>query len=165
MSAIYLHGSINLASQEDLQREAERFAANGWELRDPTTHKVSISIAQRDIDAFCDYLRSRPLDQKSKVWRRDSDGNEHQDPSITFYLNGSEITGTWIRLRSRLRTDAAPAPASAPAGASQPARAARPATPAPVRRAASPAAQPARPESQTTWQSPAGEGDEDDIPF
>lgn len=129
---IYLSGAINLVSQEEIQREADLYAQNGWEYRDPTTHKVSVQIAQRDIEAFCDYLRNKPLDRRPRVWR-DRDGHEHQEPTVTFYLNGIEMTGTWIRLRSKLNTT--PQPAAAPA---TPARRA----PAPLRRNTTAAAAP-----------------------
>lgn len=167
---IYLSGAINLVSQEELKREAEVYAQNGWEYRDPTTHKVSVQIAQRDIEAFCDYLRNRPVDRKPKVWR-DRDGNEHQEPTVTFYLNGSEMTGTWIRLRSSLRTtpQAVAQQPSAAGHAPAPVRRA----PAPVRRAvpaSAPAAvaqeRPATPDRPPVWNSaPLDPEDDDDIPF
>lgn len=162
---IYLSGSINLRSQQELQREAELFSRNGWELRDPTTHTVSVTIAQEDIDAFCDYLRSRPVDRKPKVWR-DRDGNEHQAPTVTFFLNGSEMTGTWTRLRARLDPSAAPRQ-------STPSTTARPAAHAPVRRAPAPtrntshvATTPpaAQPDQPIAWQGQSDDID-DEIPF
>jgi|GEM_PF-6111092 hypothetical protein len=172
---IYLTGSINLLSQEQIQREAERYAANGWEYRDPTTHRVSVQVAQEDIEAFCDYLRNRPLDRQPKVWR-DRDGNQHQTPTVTFFLNGSEMTGNWIRLRSALNSTPQASPQVGAATTSQPVR--RTPAPAPVRRAAgasAPAAaapptvavpQPrATPEQPPVWNSdPLDPEDDDDFP-
>jgi len=164
---IYLSGSINLMGPQELQREAELFSRNGWELRDPTTHKVSVTIAQEDIEAFCDYLRSRPADRKPKVWR-DRNGVEHQAPTVTFFLNGSEMTGTWTRLRARLDPAAQPrqsAPASAaPSTTAPPVR--RP--PAPIRNHSHAAPGPATAPAQ--WSQPPARQDEsgdvdDDIPF
>jgi hypothetical protein len=164
---IYLSGSINLMSQQELQREAELFSRNGWELRDPTTHRVSVTIAQEDIDAFCDYLRNRPADRKPKVWR-DRNGEEHQASTVTFFLNGSEMTGSWTRLRARLDPSAQPRQSDTTTTT-----AARPAPHPPVRRApdpsrnnshvpaAPPSAQPAQP---AAWQAEAFD-DDDDIPF
>jgi len=113
MAIINLSGSINACSVEDMQREADRFADNGWTLRDPTTHTVSVSIAVKDLEAFCDYLRSRPQDRNPKAWSKAPDGTIIKEPSVSFYLDGSEMTGTWIRLRSRIKTDGATAPSSA----------------------------------------------------
>jgi hypothetical protein len=168
---IFLSGAINLVSQEELQREADLYAANGWEYRDPTTHKVSVQIAQQDIEAFCDYLRSRPVDRRPKVWR-DRDGNEHQEPTVTFDLNGSEMTGTWIRLRSKLNTTqqaSPPAAAATSAPAAPVRRAAAPVRRAPVA-AAAPALvvqeRPATPDRPPVWNSgPLEPEDDDDIPF
>lgn len=173
---IFLTGSIKLLGAEEIQREAERYAANGWEYRDPTTHRVSVQIAREDIDAFCDYLRNRPLDRQPKVWR-DRDGNEHQTPTVTFFLNGSEMTGNWTRLRSALNStpQASPQPGAAPGQASP----RRTPAPAPIRR--SPAASaptaaapppvavpqpPATPDRPPVWSSaPLEPEDDDDIPF
>lgn len=172
---IYLSGAINLVSQDELQREAGIYAQNGWEYKDPTTHKVSVQIAQRDIEAFCDYLRNKPVDRRPRVWR-DRDGNEHQEPTVTFFLNGSEMTGTWIRLRSSLKTT--PQGLGEAAAASTPTPAPVRRTPAPVRRApatastpapaAVPAPQhpPATPDRPPVWTSaPLDPEDDDEIPF
>lgn len=173
---IFLTGSINLLAQEEIQREAERYAQNGWEYRDPTTHRVSVQIAQEDIDAFCDYLRNKIPDRKPKVWR-DRDGNEHQTQTVTFFLNGSEMTGNWIRLRSALHTTPQASHQPGAASAQTPVR--RTPAPAPVRRSTAamgpaPAAQPpvAAPQSPATpdrppvWTSaPLDPEDDDEIPF
>ena len=172
---IFLTGSIKLLAQEEIQREAERYAQNGWEYRDPTTHRVSVQIAQDDIEAFCNYLRNRPLDRQPKRWS-DRDGNEHQTSTVTFFLNGSEMTGNWIRLRSALNTTPQAAPQAAAAPVSQ---ARRTPAPPPVRR--SPAAAPppapaqapvpvpqapATPDRPPVWTSaPLAPEDDDDIPF
>lgn len=176
---IYLSGAINLVPQAELQREAELFARNGWELKDPTTHKVSITIAEQDIDAFCQYLRNRPRDRKPKVWT-DRQGQEHQAQTVTFYLNGTEMTGSWTRLRGRFDPQAKPPAVGG--GSAVGATRSRPAPP--VRRvstpqppadgfvpapavaaaAAVPAASPAAQwTAQPSWNS-AGDDDED-IPF
>lgn len=171
---IYLSGAINLVSQEELQREAEVYATNGWEYRDPTTHKVAVQLAHRDIEAFCEYLRSRPLDRRPKVWR-DRDGNEHREETVSFYLNGSEMTGTWIRLRAKLNTQAqgqaqSPATGSAAAPSTSVRRAAAPLRRPPAAAAAAPSAvaqqRPATPERQPAWNTASLEPEEDDdIPF
>lgn len=166
---IYLSGAINLVRPEEIQREADLYSQNGWEYKDPTTHKVSVQIAQRDIDAFCDWLRSRPADRRPKVWR-DRDGNEHQEPTVTFYLNGSEMTGSWIRLRSRLNTNA-PEPAQMQSTAGPVRRAAAPVRRSAPQAAAAPpldaAAQPQAPTSRPpAWNTaPLEPEDDDDIPF
>lgn len=161
---IFLSGSINLCTQQELQREAEFFSRNGWELKDPTTHRVSVTIAQEDIEAFCDYLRSKAPDRKPKVWR-DRNGVEHQAPTVTFFLNGTEVTGTWTRLKARLDPQAQQRQAQPPLPARQ-------STPAPVRRSATPpqpptyaqpAQPPATPDRPPVWQSEAFEDEE--VPF
>lgn len=161
---IFLSGSINLSTQQELQREAEFFSRNGWELKDPTTHRVSVTIAREDIDSFCEYLRSKAPDRKPKVWR-DRNGVEHQAPTVTFYLNGTEVTGTWTRLRARIDPQAQPAKASASAPA-------RSAAPAPVRRAPAPLPQPSHaepmqrpstPDRPPAWQS--DDFDDEEVPF
>lgn len=173
---IYLSGAINIVSQEELQREAEVYATNGWEYRDPTTHKVAVQLAHRDIEAFCEYLRSRPLDRRPKVWR-DRDGNEHREETVSFYLNGSEMTGTWIRLRAKLNTQAqgqgqaqSPATGSAAAPSTSVRRAAAPLRRPPAAAAAAPSAvaqqRPATPERQPAWNTaPLEPEEDDDIPF
>jgi hypothetical protein len=65
---IFLNGSINRLSQQQIEQEAAAYEANGWELRDSTSHNVRITIAVEDIPAFCEYLQQLPLDQKPKVW-------------------------------------------------------------------------------------------------
>lgn len=173
---IFLTGSIKLLGQEEIQREAERYAQNGWEYRDPTTHRVSVTIAQADIEAFCDYLRNRPVDRQPKVWR-DRDGIEHQAPAVTFFLNGSEMTGNWIRLRSALHSTPQDSPQAGAATTPQPVR--RAPAPAPVRRSPAPAAPAAAapppaavagasaaPAQPPVWNSaPLDPEDDDDIPF
>ncbi len=161
---IFLSGSINLSTQQELQREAEFFSRNGWELKDPTTHRVSVTIAQEDIEAFCDYLRSKAPDRKPKVWR-DRNGVEHQAPTVTFFLNGTEVTGTWTRLRARLDPQAQQRQAQAPAPT-------RTSAAPPVRRSPSPIPQPshaeppqrlATPDSPPVWQADAF--DDEEVPF
>jgi len=101
---IYLSGSINLCSQADLEREAEFFATNHWELKDPTTHRVAVTVDESDIDALAQFLRNKPRDRKPKVWT-DRNGEQHQAQTVTFFLNGTEMTGNWTRLRARLDPD------------------------------------------------------------
>ena len=177
---IYLSGAINLSSQADLEREAELFARNGWELKDPTTHRVSVTIDEADIDAFCQFLRSRPRDRRPKVWT-DRNGQQHQAQTVTFFLNGTEMTGNWTRLRARLDPDAQIAAAQ---GATAGVRQAR--TAPPVRRSPTPppqaqangfpqssaphaAAATATPvaEATPTWNSQPSwdQDDDDDVPF
>lgn len=162
MTIINLSGAVNACTVEDMQQEADRYATNGWTLRDPTTHKVSVSIAVKDVEAFCEWLRSQPADRIPKAWSKDSDGRIIKEPSISFYLDGSEVTGSWTRLRSRINTDQRPAPAgSAPA----PRR-----NPAPVRRDPHPAAAAAHvPPATPAWNAntgiPSNPFNDDDIPF
>lgn len=173
---IYLSGSINLVPQTELQREAELFARNGWELKDPTTHKVSITIAERDIEAFCQYLRNRSRDRKPKIWT-DRHGQEHQEQTVTFYLNGSEMTGSWTRLRARLDPQSKPAASADGAGPGRQRQA------PPVRRvsaptqaqdlaptaATAPPAPPAVASPAAQWNAQpilnSADEDDDDIPF
>lgn len=169
---IYLSGAINLSSQADLQREAELFARNGWELKDPTTHRVSITIDEGDIDAFCQFLRSRPRDRKPKIWT-DRNGQQHQAQTVTFFLNGTEMTGNWTRLRGRLDPNARPGTSQGTAAPQPQAR-----TASPVRRPPSPQAQAnGYPQPQAQPQAPAAfaaplwnsqpsvNEEDDDIPF
>lgn len=165
---IYLSGAINLRTVEEMQREADIYQQNGWTLRDPTTHRVTVSIDEKDIEAFCDYLRNKPRDERLKTWT-DRNGQQRQSRTISFYLNGTEMTGNWVRLRSRLDSTVqsnqnsrpAPAPAAAP---NQPGRASaaapqRQPAPAPTR---APASSPA-----AVWTAPPPSPlhDDHDIPF
>jgi hypothetical protein len=168
---IYLSGSINLCNQAELQREAELYARNGWELKDPTTHRVSVTIDEADIDAFCQYLRSRPRDRKPKIWT-DRDGQQHQVQTVTFFLNGTEMTGNWTRLRARIDPTARPAAAQAPATGQRQARTAPPVRRSPTPQAQAngfpqPQAQPQAPVAPAApvWNSQPLEPDDDDIPF
>jgi hypothetical protein len=98
---IFLTGSINTASQSDMEREASVYQQNGWEFRDPTTHKVAVTIAEDDIEEFCEHLRSLPRDKRLKEWT-DRSGVTHKTQTISFYLKGTEMSATWVRLRGRL---------------------------------------------------------------
>jgi hypothetical protein len=121
---IYLSGSIKLLSQAERQRQADVYARNGWELKEPSTHRVSITLDETDIDAFCQYLRGRPRDHK--MWT-DRNGQQHQSQTVTFFLNGCEMTGNWTRLRAGLDPNTRDTPSKAQVSSSRKER-----TPAPV---------------------------------
>lgn len=171
---IHLSGAIRIATQQELQREGDIYAQQGWELKDPTTHNVSITVNEGDIEALARFLRQRPRDKRSRVWT-DRRGIQHEDRTVTLYLKGTEMAGNWVRLRAALDPDAhAPQASQPPAGAERP----RPAPP--VRRSstgaavapAAPAAPtpepsmawaapPARPETPPSFSSDA----DDELPF
>lgn len=164
---IFLTGSVNRLTPQQMQQEAERYQANGWEQREANTHSVRVTIAMDDIEAFCSYLRALTPDNRPKVWT-DRNGERHEAPACSFWLRGVEIAGNWIRLSAALNDRASDRPSPAPP---------------PVRRTTAPTASaPAgAPPAAPGWQSPApvaihapaanswntapGDLDDDDIPF
>lgn len=110
---IFLNGSINIATAEELQREADYYAQQGWELRDPTTHQVRLQIAREDIDALCAYLKALPADRKPKVWT-DRKGERHEAEAVSIRLKGTEMAGNWTKLRACLDERKIPAAEPSP---------------------------------------------------
>lgn len=165
MSIVFLQGSVNVCTAEQMQREAERAAAYGRELRDPTTHTVAITIAQQDVEAFCEYVRNLPADRVGRGYCEGPDGRTYKAPSVTFYLDGTEVTGTWTRLRKRIDTAAGGGPGAAASGAA-PQRFGRGRPAPPIKRGPQPdaAAPPAAP-TQGWSAPPDGPDDDDEIPF
>ena len=162
---IYLSGAINLRTVEEMQREADIYQQNGWTLRDPTTHRVTVSIDEKDIEAFCAYLRNKPRDERMKTWT-DRNGQQQQARTVSFYLNGTEMTGNWVRLRSRLDPVAQNSRPAAPGAAPMPAQPRQPQhapqrQPAPMPTRA-PASSPAAVWSSSPQQP---QHDDHDIPF
>lgn len=175
---IFLSGAIRIATPQELQREGEVYAQRGWELKDPTTHNVSITIDEQDIEALAEYLRQRPRDKRSRAWT-DRRGIQHEARTVTLYLKGTEMAGNWVRLRATLDPEAMdPQPSSSPAvGRARPAPPVRrpaaprstttPVTPAAAPQQAAPqpsmgwAAAPARPDAPPSFPSDADE----ELPF
>jgi hypothetical protein len=172
---IFLNGSINRLSQQQIEQEAAAYEANGWELRDSTSHNVRITIAVEDIPAFCEYLQQLPLDQKPKVWTDRRTGERLEAPAVSFYLKGVEMAGNWISLKAGLknrdnRAQPSAAPTATPAGTP-----ARRSAQAPLRRSTAAAAAPsgasqlplAAPPAAPGWHSAPLSNDleDDDVPF
>lgn len=178
---IFLTGSVNRLTPQQMQQEAERYQANGWEQREANTHSVRVTIAMDDIEAFCSYLRQLTPDNKPKVWT-DRNNQRHEAPACSFWLRGVEVAGNWIRLAAALRERSADRPSESVAPAASTAASRRPA-PAPMRRTAanlSPAvlgAPPAAPgwqkaaaaippaQASNTWNTASTDFDDDNIPF
>lgn len=155
---IFLTGSVNRLTPQQMQQEAERYQANGWKQREASTHSVRVTIAIEDIEAFCSYLRALPPDNKPKVWT-DRNNERHEVPACSFWLRGVEIAGNWIRLSAALNDQPFDRPSSAPATstASAAASASRRLAPPPVRRVTAPIATASAdaPPAAPGWQSPA----------
>lgn len=181
---IFLTGSVNQLTPQQMQQKAERYQANGWEQREANTHSVRVTIAMDDIEAFCSYLRALTPDNRPKVWT-DRNGERHEAPACSFWLRGVEVAGNWIRLSAALsdRTSDRSLPAPAASTASATATASRRPAPAPVRRTTAPTASapagdpPAAPGWQSpdpvatqapaanSWNTAPADFDDDDIPF
>lgn len=181
---IFLTGSVNRLTPQQMQQEAERYQANGWEQREANTHSVRVTIAMDDIEAFCSYLSALTPDNRPKVWT-DRNGERHEAPACSFWLRGVEIAGNWIRLSAALNDRPSDRPSLAPAAstASATASASRRPAPPPVRRVTAPmtSAPAGAPLAAPGWQSPApvatqapaanswntapDDFDDDDIPF
>lgn len=159
---IYLSGAIRIATEQELMREAEVYAQRGWTLKDPTTHNVSITLDEDDLDAFASYLQQRPRDKRLRIWT-DRHGVQHEARTVTFYLKGTEMAGNWVRLRASVGSQPTQLP-DQPAPAPD-----RPRAAPPIRR--TPAA--ATPAPSMAWattpnqppSSSAESDDYDDIPF
>lgn len=104
---IYVSGFLNVLSQEEQQREADKYAENGWELKDPSSHNVRIIIDDKDLDRFCDHLKSLPFDKKPRTWT-DRNGETHTYQTVSFYMKGSAIAGNHIKLRAAIKDQQAP---------------------------------------------------------
>lgn len=166
---IFLSGAIRTTSQQELLREGEVYAERGWELKDPTTHSVAITIDEGDIDALAAYLHQRPRDKRLKTWT-DRSGQQHQTRTVTLYLKGTEMAGNWVRLRAALSLPSEQQPV---AGASHAPARQRPEPP--VRRSnqqpvaqSTPATQ--APDAPMAWASgaatqPASDDGSDELPF
>lgn len=174
---IHLSGAIRIATEQELMREGEVYAQRGWTLKDPTTHNVSITVNEDDIEDLAAYLRQRPRDKRSRAWT-DRRGIQHEARTVTLYLKGTEMAGNWIRLRAAIDPQA-PQPVSQ---ASATGERQRPAPP--VRRAATPQAAPAPAQSPAAALEPVdpslawactpdrppvytadGDDDDDELPF
>lgn len=164
---IFLSGFIDFLSQEDQNREAELYASNGWDLKDPSSHKVRIIIEDKDIDAFCEYIKSLPYDKKPRQWT-DRNGETHISQTVSFSMKGSQLAGNYVKLRATLKsqqerngglfrgTQAPAQPARPPLQQQMPAPAAN--------RGASPR-QAYKAPQENTWNSAPLDNIDDEIPF
>lgn len=143
---IFLTGAVRLVPQEEILREGQVYANNGWTLKDPTTHKVAITIKEQDIEALAQFLRNKKRDDKPSRWT-DRNGNQREDQTVTLYLKGTEMAGNWVRLRAALNDGQQAAAGSAPRNRPSPPIRRGPGNPppAPVQPSPAPAAAAATP--------------------
>lgn len=150
---IHLSGAIRIATQQELEREGQIYAERGWELKDPTTHNVSITINEDDIEALATFLRERPRDKRARVWT-DRRGIQHEARTVTLYLKGTEMAGNWVRLRAALNPQLDHQPTAAAAGRPKAAPPVRRTPPAPGPTAPARPLTPAVPPPSMGWAAP-----------
>lgn len=163
---IKLSGSVNRLSPDELAAERARYDEMQWAFPDGLTHKVRIQIPLDQIDQLYAALKQLRQDRKG-IYNSGRDGGEPTiTPSVSIYLNGAEMTGSWMRLWGRV--------GSQPASSYQPARQApAPAQQRTAQSAMATAAAPPAPQAtaaqqppQIWQQAPSAPGfDQEDIPF
>jgi hypothetical protein len=97
-----LSGSVNALTPEELQKERQRYEEMGWSFPDGLTHRVRIQVPISQIDEFCAALKALQQDRKGIFQQNRQTGERSEIPSVSFYMNGSEMTGTWIKLWGRV---------------------------------------------------------------
>jgi hypothetical protein len=124
-----LSGSVNALTPDELQKERQRYEEMGWSFPDGLTHRVRIQVPISQIDEFCAALKALQQDRKGIYQQNRQTGERSEIPSVSFYMNGSEMTGTWIKLWGRVGGNRlAPSPSQQHDAASEQRTAARQAT-------------------------------------
>jgi len=99
---IYLGGAINTRSLDEQNKQAQLYAEKQWELKGgPATHRVKVSIPADRVDAFCDWLRDQPVDEKVERFTSAA-GKEIERRNVSFFLDGREMSETWVKLSKAL---------------------------------------------------------------
>jgi hypothetical protein len=97
-----LSGSVNMLSLDELQKERQRYEEMGWRFPEGLTHRVRVQVPISQIDEFCAALKALQQDRKGISQQDRQTGERSEIPSVSFYMNGSEMTGTWIKLWGRV---------------------------------------------------------------
>lgn len=163
---IFLSGFINFLTQAQQQEEEARYIEKGWDLKEPSTHSVRIMIEASDLDAFCEHLKSLPLDKQTREWT-DRNGQVHKSETVSIYLKGSQLSGNYVKLKAAIKTQDAgqnrpgPRPSAPPPQQRQQPAPQRP----PLQQSVSPRQVYRAPQANVWAGSENVEVDNDEIPF
>jgi hypothetical protein len=102
---IYLSGAINTRSLDEQNKQVALYKENDWELKGgPSTHKIKVSIPADRVRDFCDWLQTQPQDQKVERFTTRT-GEEVERRYVSFYMDGKEMSDTWVKLSKTVKTD------------------------------------------------------------